>query len=184
MIACLGWGSLIWKPGALPVGKTWASDGPRVKVEFLRQSSGNRMTLVMAEQGAIVPSLWTELHCETPAIAMEALAKREGTWRVSRPTNRIASWSVGEHDPDAIPGLSAWAIVHEVEHVIWTALGPRFRAVDGLVPTIDEVLALLRGLGGRERTDAEEYVRCAPPQIVTPYRQRIEQELGWTVKAA
>ena len=46
MIVCLGWGSLIWRPGDLPV-VDWRDDGPAVSVEFVRESQDRRLTLVL-----------------------------------------------------------------------------------------------------------------------------------------
>ena len=46
MIVCLGWGSLIWRPGDLPVGD-WRDDGQEIKVEFVRESTDHRLTLVL-----------------------------------------------------------------------------------------------------------------------------------------
>ena len=46
MIVCLGWGFLIWRPGDLPVGD-WRDDGPELKVEFVRESTDHRLTLVL-----------------------------------------------------------------------------------------------------------------------------------------
>ena len=56
MIVCLGWGSLIWRPGDLPVGD-WRDDGPEIKVEFVRESTDHRLTLVLARISdfAVVP---------------------------------------------------------------------------------------------------------------------------------
>jgi hypothetical protein len=35
-IACLGWGSLIWKPCALPIASDWFNDVPELPIEFAR----------------------------------------------------------------------------------------------------------------------------------------------------
>ena len=45
---------------------------------------------------------------------------------------------------------------------------------------ITDVLGHLRGLDGGERDRAERYIRRAPEQIRTPYRDAIQRELGWT----
>ena len=43
-------------------------------------------------------------------------------------------------------------------------------------------LPLLHTVRGAERDEAEKYVRKAPLQIDTPYRQRIATALGWTYR--
>jgi hypothetical protein len=48
-IGCLGWGSLIRDQGKLPVRGTWQGDGPELPVEFARQSTNGRVTLVVTE---------------------------------------------------------------------------------------------------------------------------------------
>jgi hypothetical protein len=62
--------------------------------------------------------------------------------------------------------------------VVWTALQPRF-AGKSITPSIDQVLEYLANLDTEAKKLAEEYVRRAPPQIKTAYRERIERDLGW-----
>lgn len=77
-IACLGWGSLIWEPGDLPISHEWREDGPMLPLEFARKSSDGRMTLVVCEQGTVCPTLWNTLTSSSLEEARDALAKREG----------------------------------------------------------------------------------------------------------
>ena len=61
MIVCLGWGSLIWRPGDLPVGD-WRDDGPEIKVEFVRESTDHRLTFVLDPHADDpVTSLWAPM---------------------------------------------------------------------------------------------------------------------------
>ena len=62
---------------------------------------------------------------------------------------------------------------------MWTALKPKI-GEEYRVATLGEVIGHLSGLEGTERDVAEEYIRLAPRQIVTPYRTAIEEALGWT----
>lgn len=181
-IACLGWGSLVWDPRELPIQRQWFTDGPFVRVEFVRQSDNGRMTLVLEASAPPVRSLWAVMDDTDIDVAREALRKREGMSK-SRAAE-IRGWSRGAVSPELIPDLSEWADSHGVEGVVWTGLPSKFNGVEEYTPAIREVLDYLRTLTGPRRDMAERYVRCAPPQIDTPYRRSIEAELQWTCRDA
>ena len=173
-IACLGWGSLIWDPRELPVQGTWLPDGPLLRVEFLRQSQDDRVTLVLDSAVAPVRSLWAVMDVDDLVAARDALRKREGCKETD-----IAWWSLGSASPSNILELPHWAAAHDIEAAVWTGLPPKF-GKDRHRPSIDEVLTHLRSMTGAARDAAEQYVRRAPRQIDTEYRRRIEAELGWS----
>lgn len=179
-IACLGWGSLIWAPRSLPIQRRWFEDGPFVPVEFTRRSLDGRMTLVVEPKAVPVRVLWAVMLPTELQAAREALRDREGisgnNWM-----DRIGSWERGTAAPQSIPGLPEWAQAHGVDAAVWTALGPRFND-QAASPSVDQVVEYLRGLAGTTRENAESYVRCAPRQIDTEYRRRIEAELGWSYR--
>jgi hypothetical protein len=177
-IACLGWGSLIWAPRALPIQREWFKDGPFAPVEFSRQSSDGRMTLVIDPSASPVHLLWALMLTSKLTDAKEALRDREGI--TSKDWNsKIGSWQRGEAVPEQIQDLQAWADAHALDAVIWTALGPKFGVKD-VSPSIETVLHYLRTLTGAVRDNAKQYVERAPRQIDTEYRRRIESELRWT----
>lgn len=183
MIAFLGWGSLIWDPRDLPIIPPWYPDGPLVCVEFLRQSMDKRLTLVLADNAAPVRALWVRAKAPTLEQAKHDLCVRESI-PIKHLEDRIGSWSLGGTNPSLILDLDAWADKHGVEHVVWTALPPKFNNENGTSPSTDQAVQYLSGLQGSERALAEEYVRRAPPQVATAYRQRFEVELGWTFQSA
>ena len=179
-IACLGWGSLIWDPRELPIQREWFADGPFIQVEFVRQSDNGRVTLVLEGSATPSRSLWAVMdHTEIDA-AREALRKREGISR-DRSTD-IGAWSRGEDSPKLIFDLPEWAASHGLEGVVWTALPSKFHGKEKCNPTITQVLEYLGNLTGATRDAAERYIRCAPRQIDTPYRRRIEAVLHWTYR--
>lgn len=177
-IACLGWGSLIWDPRSLPIQRAWFRDGPFVPVEFTRQSSDGRMTLVIEPTAAPVRVLWAVMLPTDLESARKSLRDREGitgkNWM-----SRIESWQLGGTVPEHMPDLANWTHPHGIDAVVWTALGSRFDGKD-VKPTQDQVIDYLQSLGGTVRENAERYVRCTPRQIDTEYRRRIEAELGWS----
>lgn len=175
-IVCLGWGSLIWDPRSLPIQRQWFEDGPLIKVDFLRQSKDNRITLVLHKSAEPVRSLWTLMTVQTLEEAKKALAAREGS-----PEKFIGSWSQGQPDNNScIFDLASWAETRSIKHVIWTDLPPKYGIKgNGTCPTPEQVIEHLNGLRGPERDNAENYIRQTPAQIDTPYRRHIEAELGW-----
>lgn len=173
-IACLGWGSLIWNPESLPIQRHWFEDGPYARVEFVRKSDNDRITLVLDSQSEPVRLLWAKMTVNDLDTAKMELKKREGT-----SIDKIGHWRQGEPAPDEITDLPIWADSRGINAVIWTALGPKFDK-PSVRPTIEEVIKHLQSLTGTKRDIAEKYIRNAPKQIDTLYRQRIEAVLGWT----
>ena len=176
-IAILGWGSLVWDPGELPIRREWFGDGPIVKVEFLRQSKDGRLTLVLHESGTAVRSLWALMDLDSLESAKEALRKRE--WIPEDKKEWIGSWNAGNTAPDLIFGLPAWATARGLDAVVWTALPPKFQGKQK-APSDKQAVAYLAGLQGATRDLAEQYVRKTPKQIDTAYRRVFEACLGWT----
>jgi hypothetical protein len=181
MIAVLGWGSLVWRPDALPVHRQWHADGPFVRVEFLRQSKDGRLTLVLSPNADPIRALWAVFAGTDANAAKEALADREGIGQKRR-TEYVQSWSRSEQNPDCIQELEQWSRARGVEAVVWTALPPKWNGASTVGPSIEQAVSYLSGLTGPARDLAEEYVRCAPRQVDTAYRRRIEAALGWSYR--
>ncbi|MDE2774292.1 MAG: hypothetical protein OXI46_11420 [Gemmatimonadota bacterium] len=186
-IACLGWGSLIWNPELLPIRGTWQTDGPMVKVEFVRQSMDSRMTLVLHEEATPVRALWILMDCANKTAAKQELYKREFRKRkiddMRKVNKNIGAWKKGENGsagfPDTILDLEKWASSRGIDAVVWTNLKHQFNGKKDRIPTVDEVIYHLSCLDKAARKLAEEYVRKTPPQIDTMYRRKIERCLGW-----
>lgn len=176
--ACLGWGSLIWCPKALPVKGQWLRDGPKLPIEFAQESRDKRITLVICRDVPVVTTLWAHLDVESLDEAKEALATREGIAN-GNIKHSIGSWLSTDVSSDPHASLVAeWSIKRSIDGLVWTALKPRFGRLQRM-PRLEEVIEHLGRLGGIERVAAEEYVRLAPRQITTPYRSAIQEKLGW-----
>lgn len=179
-IACIGWGSLVWKPGVLRCTGSWQPDGPALPLEFARTSRDGRLTIVLMAGAPLVPSLWVELDYATAEGARAALAGREGSG-----LHTIGSW------PDAMPEydvgaaeVAAWSKEMGLDATVWSALQPKFRNTTGGAPeSADIAVEYLRQLGPEAAVVAREYVERAPAQVRTPFRSAFEEQLGWTARS-
>jgi hypothetical protein len=179
LIVCLGWGSLVWDPRDLPIRGKWFTDGPFLPIEFARQSSDGRMTLVlMPTTFPLVRSLWKPISVVNVAAARKALGKRECPDR-KKPETCVDHWPHGSQNRHVARQVGQWARGLQIDAVVWTNLPPRFGGEDNTIPSAQEVVTYLRELRGQERKQAKGYIRMAPTQIDTDYRRAIESELKW-----
>ncbi|MGN8275913.1 hypothetical protein [Pseudomonas sp. SMN5] len=174
IIACLGWGSLIWKPQSLPLASEWFVDGPSLPIEFSRISDGGEVATVICPNAPPSRVLWTVLDVGSLDEACRALQEREQIAQERQ--DGIGILTVG-NSPLGIIG--EWAAARQIDAVIWTALPPRLEGVEGLVPCIDDVIGYLGALTGEARDHARHYIQQTPAQIDTPYRRAIIKTLGW-----
>jgi hypothetical protein len=180
LIACLGWGSLVWDPRDLPVrGGNWFKDGPFLPIEFARQSSDGRITLVlMPATFPCVRSLWKPMSVLNLKSARKALGMRECAGR-TRPETCVDYWPRGRRNTFVIQEIGRWARRLQVDAVVWTNLPPKFNDENKRIPTTEDVLSYLGRLHGRERKNAKRYVCMTPQQIDTDYRRAIKRALRW-----
>ena len=179
-IVCIAWGSLLWKPHPLKLASGWHPDGPRLPLEFVRDSDDSpEVAIVLLEGARPVPTYWAYLATDDLDAARAMLGEREKI-TTERPDwiGSIPSVDGGAEDA----GIKAWMGERHIDAAVWTALPPKFHARNRYVATASEVLARLDGLDPEERKIAEEYVRRTPSHIDTPYRRLIEAELGWTAR--
>ena len=176
IIACLGWGSLVWDPRALPIRGKWFEDGPFLPIEFARQSSDGRITLVIVKDKPLVKSLWTMFTSEGVKGATASLAEREGTLE-----RNIGYWHRdGNSGGEFNDIVSKWAINKGLDAVVWTNLPPKFGNENGKVPTAEEVVHYLAGLPVEKQRHCKDYILKAPRQIDTEYRRVIMSKLNWS----
>jgi len=181
-IACIGWGSLIEHPGCLATLGTWVADGPRLPVEFARESNDGRITLVICPTVERVPTRWILLNQPDVQAAAENLGYRE----YAEATPKWISRSIGWWDREAAKQygaesetIAAWATAQGLDGVVWTNLPCGFKASRGQMPSGDDVLMHLRGLDAAALEKAKDYVRAAPVEVDTAYRRRIAAHFGW-----
>jgi len=165
-IACLGWGSLIWKTGALPVASQWHHDGPAVPVEFVRISDGGELATAICLNASPVPALWAWLNTASLEHACRALRIREAI-----PDSRADGVGMMTVTDTSVGPLAEWARAKGIEGVIWTGLPACMAGIEGRIPTLEEARHYLQQLTGETREHAYAYIEQVPAQIDTPYRR-------------
>lgn len=176
-IVCIAWGSLLWKPQPLKLASGWHPGGPRLPLEFVRQSDDSpELALVLCESAKTMPTYWAYLATDSLDEARAMLGARE------KITPARPDW-IGSIPPvdgaRADARIAAWLEEKGIDAAVWTALPPKFGGVSGRVPTAEEAVAWLDSRSGDERAGAEEYLRHTPAHIDTPYRRLIAARLGW-----
>ncbi|CAN7443660.1 hypothetical protein [Polaromonas sp. LjRoot131] len=152
-------------------------------VEFARESSGRKITLVICKDAVSVPTLWALMDVADVITARQQLGVREFEDATPKwiETN-IGFWnrSSGEQYGDGADAIAAWARPRDLAGVVWTNLswGFKDKARNGKFPSGEEIVTHLRDLNGAERIAAEEYIRRAPQQIDTAYRRLITAALA------
>lgn len=173
-IACLGWGSLIWKPDTLPLASEWFQDGPLMPIEFSRIGDGGELATAVCMNAPPCKVQWAVLDVLSLDEAVQALRKREGI-----PDDRQDGVGVFTTTGSNVGVLAEWASARQLDAVIWTALPPRFEDVEGLIPSVDDAIDYLRSLTGETLEHAHSYIRQVPSQIDTPYRREIFKKMRW-----
>jgi hypothetical protein len=186
-IAILGWGSLIWQPKELEFNKEigWESDGPMLPIEFARISKDGRLTLVITEEGTLVPTFYAISKYKSIEEAVLNLVVREGSVRRSIGSYDKTSNEFFPINFEPSQNILDWLnIKTDIDAVIWTNLGENWNIKNEKHEIIrlidsDKRIDYLKELKGNTRALAEEYIRKTPIQIQTKYRKLIEDELDW-----
>src|SRR5690349_20011106 len=77
-IACIAWGSLLWRPQPLKLAYGWHPGGPRLPLEFVRQSDDDpELALALCEGASLTSSYWAWLATSDLATARAMLGQRE-----------------------------------------------------------------------------------------------------------
>jgi hypothetical protein len=184
-IACIGWGSLVNEWGSLPCNGVWADDGPVIPVEFARESQDGRMTLVICPGIAKVGTYWTILNVADLPTARDCLGLRE----YPSATPRWIAANIGFCDLSGCAKfgqeadtIEEWAKEKRLRGAVWTNLTYGFKSSRGVMPTSDAVIAHIEALDEAAREKALRYVKMAPPQTDTIFRQKIRQTFSlWGV---
>ena len=146
-IACLGWGSLIWDPRAIPIRGKWFDDGPNLPIEFARESADGRITLVIANVDYQVHALWALMSSKKLNDAKKALADREGI------SDKNIKYSIGFWDGRSgkshglrAAEIGAWAKNLNIDAVVWTNLKFGFKENRDKMPTYANIIGHLHSL--------------------------------------
>jgi hypothetical protein len=177
-VAIIGWGSLIWCPGALHIQAPWHFDGPSLRVEYSRISKSERLTLVIHQGCRLQQTLWTPAVSDEIDVVRRNLREREGTYSRfihSATAEGDFSAGVGAEVRNAIAG---WLNEHrELQACVWTGLSSNWREVKDTDFSVANAIRYLRDLP--DPAAAREYIRNTPAQIQTEVRAAAREQLNW-----
>ncbi len=178
-ISFLAWGSLVWEPKDLLIRQPWFNDGPLLPIEFCRQSFDGRITLVITPEKPPIRTLWALSSVNQLDDVIENLGSREDILSKNR-DKHIGRWENGTTPKNEIEKeIAGWAKEKRLDAVVWTALPPKFKGTNDVVPSIDDLIDYFKSLVIEKRQNAEMYIRKAPKQIDTEYRRNFQAEFGW-----
>ena len=180
-IACIGWGSLTWRPNELLIQRKWFEDGPIIPLEFVRQSKDGTLTLVITEKAKPVRTLWALMYTDNLETAKISLLEREGKGIPRERLNefiKVCKKDV-EVDSSVDKDIKSWLITKDLDATIWTNLPPKFNKENNKAPSLEDAISYLRGLKNKTFNRAKEYIEKAPMQIDTEYRRAFEKEFNW-----
>jgi len=176
-IVCIAWGSLLWKPQPLKLASGWHPGGPKLPLEYARQSDDSpELALVLCEGARPMPTYWAYLDTHDLDTARAMLGAREKI----TPARPDYIGSIPPVDGAQVDErIAAWLREKGIDAAVWTALPPKFGGVNGRVPNAGEAVAWLESRSGEQRAGAEDYIRRTPAHIDTRYRRIIARALGW-----
>ncbi|CCG53713.1 Protein of unknown function [Flavobacterium indicum GPTSA100-9 = DSM 17447] len=187
LTAILAWGSLIWDPKDLEYNKQlgWVYDGPVLPIEFARISKNGRLTLVITENGTFNKTFYTFANMKlTFEEAIENLRKREGCNKKDIGFYKAETDEFHCEDFKFKEEIRNWSSEKKIKNIIWTDLPEKWSFNNEKDETVNvnpnERIEYLKNLAGKKKELAEKYIRNAPKQVKTKYRNLIEQELDWT----
>jgi hypothetical protein len=179
-VAIIGWGSLIWCPGALQIKSCWHRDGPLLPIEFARISLDQRLTLVIHPGSKDQRTLWATALSQELEAARANLRDREGT----SPQLIYSATAAGEFSygvsAEVRKAIAEWLRLHrDIDTCVWTGLTSNWREKKKADFSVASAIEHLKTLPEPARTRAQEYVQNTPAQIQTPARAAIREQLGW-----
>lgn len=179
-IAVLGWGSLIWDSRNLESYGEWKKDGPFLPIEFARISNNSRLTLVLKQNCKPIQVLWNYMASKNIELARENLKERERAENIDRIgfVNLMDNTQSSRYEGVA-DLIIEWAVNNNIDGVIWTELGVRFKDKIKKDLNLENIISYLNSIPSKQKELAREYIVNAPEQIVTEYRIGIEENLNW-----
>lgn len=178
-ISVLAWGSLVWNRGKLAIVGDFAPTGPRLPIEFCRVSRDGRLTLVIDETFGKPCVTYSALSAfDDLDAAIENLRVREGM-----PNTRGVGFTVAdrgrqsaraiERHPRAVKSITTWVKANGLDAAIWTALGSNFAEKTREPFTVEAATRYLETERAKMLDAALDYIRRAPQEVQTPFREAV-----------